>query len=149
MRKTKTTTFQNLREALDFAVAYIIPRRHLYVINVYGGGRLCRGQQAAIQIVDQEHVFLDGELGLTLHLSFDPRTCADYYALFQQSPLRNLFAFTPWHGIPCYAAKCGTDVDAALNLSYRVLSTIYLNADALDLEIDVLDEGYWDDYFAD
>lgn len=140
--------FPSLRQALDYVVEQLIPRRHLYILDVYGGERLSKGRQSAIQIVDQHHVFNDGELGLTLHLSFDLKTCADYYAVFQTSPLKDKFVAVPWNGIPCFAAAFGTDVNAAGELAHRMLANIYFNADAMDLQYEVLDLGFWDDYLA-
>ena len=140
--------FRTLREALHYTVSELIAKRHLYIVNVYGGERLSRGRQAALQIVDQEHVFHDGELGLTLHLSFDPTTCSDYQARFLASPLKDRFVAVPWKGIPCFAATFGTNVDAAGELTYSILSSIYFNVDAMDLEYEVKDLGYWADYFS-
>lgn len=136
--------FPSLRDALEYTDQRLIRNRHSYTISLWGAQTTARGLRTSrgVQIVDQHHVFGDGEFGLTLHLALDPTSgLADEYARFLASPLRNSFADASWQGIPCFAAKLGTDLDAAERFVYSILTSIYYNSDALDLECEVSDEG--------
>lgn len=132
-----TKTFQNLDEALRYVVAHLMPRRRGYIVDVRGPDRHNAGQ-----FVDEGRAFGGPGVGLALHLAFDSDSGeAEAHARFRSCAVIGEFQFVPWEGIPCYAARFGTDVEAAVRTHWLMASSVYYNADAMDFECTVYDEG--------
>lgn len=139
------TVYYDLRAALKFITDVLIPNRHLYILNVDGRAAPGHERLQTVQIVDQEHVRQDGELGLSLYLAFAYPEWAEHHARFLASPLRKTFFVVPFDDVFSYAACFGTDIDAAMRMTFQVITTVYLNGDAVDLECTLYDEGHWED----
>jgi hypothetical protein len=65
-------TFDNIPEALRYAVYALADREHSYIVNVRGPREIAESRPAAIQVVPAKFVYQDGDLGLTVHMPIDP-----------------------------------------------------------------------------
>jgi hypothetical protein len=131
------STFANLDDALRYVVNHLMPRRHRYIVDVRGPDRLNAGQ-----FVDEARVSGGPGVGLTLYLAFYADSGeAEAHVRFRACPISSQFEFVPWEGIPCYAARFGCDVEAAIRTHWLMASSVYYNADAMDFECTVYDEG--------
>lgn len=65
-------TFDSIPEALRYAVRALADHGYGYVVNVRGPKEIEQSHAAAIQVVPATFVYHDGDLGLTVHMPFDP-----------------------------------------------------------------------------
>ena len=111
--------FDSPPEALAYVVAFLIPKQQGYIVNFYGPGE----EQVLSQIVDQQIVFEDDELGLTLFLPF--QDTPDFLESFNMLARRDEFDDVTQNEIPSYAMRFNTDVRAALHMLATVLDEVY------------------------
>ena len=130
-------TFTSLRDALRHVVGVLIPKRHRYIVNVCGPD-----QMVAAQFVPEVDVVHNGRFGLALYLAFDGGSGeSPHHVRFKNCPASAGFRSVPFGGVPCYAVCFGTDVEAAARTLWTVASSVFYNADSMELEIVVHDEG--------
>lgn len=135
-------SFDDIAEALGFAVNMLIGYGHGFVVNVLGPKEAKTNHASTVQIVGQGMVFNDGQLGLTLHLPFDPLSGTfDHLVEFLDLDVSTLFTEYKLRGIPCFAACFGTNVDLASKATLYVLGKVFGYDLSTTFTCTVFDEG--------
>jgi hypothetical protein len=118
--------FSNPPAALNYIVDALIPKEIGYIVNVVGPAEDFTGHAATVQIVDQNKVYGDGELGLVLHLPFDPSSAThESFEMFKSFAKKVAFDDVTYDGIPCFAINFGTNLKLALHTLAVVLNEVH------------------------
>jgi hypothetical protein len=94
------------------------------------------------QVVDENKVYGNGRLGLTVHLTFD---AASDESISLERARRLLddegYDEKPWEDIPCYALRCGEDVEKAATSLERYLRLVIKDVAAREIVYEVYEEA--------
>ncbi len=131
----RSRKFPTIEAGLRYIVDYLISRGHRFLMEMRGPDRISAGQ-----FVDAATVFPTRDLGLTLHLPFSSGE-EEAHHRFLACPESSLFEPFSLSGIPCYAARFGTNVAEAARVHWNIASAIYYNADSMVFDVTVYDEG--------
>ena len=135
-------TFDSIEEALQHVVDRVIPERHGYIINVRGPNEIIESHAATVQVVAENMVYENGEVGLTIHLPFDP-SWGEFRHLveFVGSDFEEYCDEYKYDGIPCFALRVGSDVLMAEKVLRFLLRSVYGYGNLAGFECEVHDEG--------
>jgi len=134
--------FDNIKEALDYAVHTLIANGRGYIINVLGSEEAQLGRATTLQVIAQHVVMGDGEAGLAVHLPFDPQS-GQFKALvrFLDTELATPIREYKYGGIPCFVATFGTNAERAYRAILHLLVEVYGYSPAAHFACEVHDEG--------
>jgi len=134
--------FDNIEEALRFVVERLIPTRHCYIVNVRGPNEIAKSHAATVQVVAENMVYENGEVGLSIHLPFDPASGEfQHLAEFVGTDLQEYCDEYRYDDIPCFALRVGTDVLLAEKVLRFILLHVYGYRNLAGFECEVYDEG--------
>jgi uncharacterized protein (DUF433 family) len=141
-RRHAIGTFDNIPEAIRYAVDSMIGRSHSYIINVRGPREVEASRASTIQVVPAKYVYEGGTLGLTIHLPFDP-TSGPFTELVQflDTQGHELFDEVRFQGIPCFVIRLGSDVELANRVLMYLLEKVYEYPAGTTFVCEVHDEG--------
>ncbi|HEX8199511.1 MAG TPA: DUF433 domain-containing protein [Isosphaeraceae bacterium] len=135
-------TFDNIPEALRYAVDSLIGRGRKYMINVRGPREIESSRASTIQVVPASFVYETADLGLTIHLPFDPASGTFVeLARFLETQGHNLFDEYRFQGIPCFIIRLGSDIELSHRVLLHVLEKVYEYPAVTTFECEVYDEG--------
>jgi hypothetical protein len=135
-------TFDNIEEALRFVADRLIPRRRAYIVNVRGPSEIAESHAATVQVVAENMVYKNGEVGLTIHLPFDPSSGEfRHLAEFLGTDLTEYCDEYKQDDIPCFALRVGTDTLMAEKALRFILLNVYGYNNLAGFECEVHDEG--------
>jgi hypothetical protein len=118
-------TFDNIPEALRYTVDSLIRRSHSYIINVRGPGELEASMAATIQVVPANYIYGNANLGLTIHLPFDPASgTLPELVRFLDTQGNDLFDEFRFQGVPCFAISLGSNVELANRVLLYLLEKV-------------------------
>jgi hypothetical protein len=134
--------FDNIEEAFQFVVKRLVPKKHCYIVNVRGPGEIAKAHAATVQVVAENMVYENGEVGLTVHLPFDPASGTfQELVKFVGTDLTDVCDEYKYDGIPCFALRVGTDVWMAEKVLRFILLHVYGYGNLARFECEVYDEG--------
>jgi uncharacterized protein (DUF433 family) len=135
-------TFDNLPEALRYTVDSLIGRGHKYIINVRGPREIETSAAATMQIVPASYIYESQDLGLTIHLPFDPGSETFLELVrFLDMQGNKLFDEYRFQGIPCFVIHVGRDVELAHRVLLHLLEKVYQYPSGTNFQAEVHDEG--------
>lgn len=135
-------TFDNIEEALQFVVTRLVPNGHCYIVNVLGPNEAAKSHACTVQVVAENMVYENGEVGLTIHLPFDPASGEfRHLADFVGTDLTNYCDEYKQDDIPCFALRVGSDVVLAEKVLRFILLHVYGYKNLAGFECEVHDEG--------
>lgn len=134
--------FDRIPEALRYAVYALAKRKHTYIVNICGPRERKRGKAAAFQVIPATYLFDDGDLGLTIHLPFDPES-SDPRHLRRFLAMRgsNAFDQLSLDGMPVFVLRLGYNVKRAAQWIRHVLNQVYKYPEDAAIECEVYDQG--------
>jgi hypothetical protein len=120
----------------------LIDRGHRYIINVRGPKEVKSSEAATIQVVPAYSVYDDGELGMTVHMPFDPES-GTFGELVRFLDTQGHEDFDEYRhdGIPCFAINLGRDVDLAARVLLYLLEKVHEYPTGTSFLCEVHDEG--------
>jgi hypothetical protein len=135
-------TFDNLPEALDYAVHALAARRHAYIINVRGPKELEQSRAATIQVVPSTYVYNDGDLGLAVHMPFDPSS-GTFKELTEFLDTEGHDTFDEYRidGILAFVMNFGQNVTRATKVLEYLLERVYEYPAGTAFQCEVYDQG--------
>ena len=141
-RRPSIGTFDNIPEALRYTVDSLISRGHKYIINVRGPREVEASEAATIQLVPACYVYEGRDLGLTIHLPFDP-TSGTFLELvrFLDTQGNHLFDEHRFQDIPCFTINLDNDGELAHRVLLYLLEKVYEYPPGTNFQCEVFDEG--------
>jgi hypothetical protein len=139
-------TFDSIPEALRYAVFALADQGHGYIVNVRGPKEIEQSHAAAIQVVPATFVYQDGDLGLAVHLPFDPSSGKfGELVRFLDTQGNELFDEYTHDGIPIFVINLGRDIGLATRVLEYMLERVYEYPTGTEFQCEVYDEGPADD----
>lgn len=137
-----TVSFGNIPEAMKYVVDELIAKGHGYVADLRGGWEMEVDESSCMQVIPENSVFDNKKLGLTLHVPFDPKYCTtDAFIRFMETTLYRHFERYTWKGIPCFAFRCGTDIEKLNRIAQLMLVEVFRYTTAANIECNIFDWG--------
>lgn len=113
-------TFETIPQALHHAVFTLAAKGHSYILNVRGPREIEQSQASTIQVVPSAFVYDDGDLGLTIHMPFDPASGTfTELVRFLGTQGNELFDRFERDEIPVFAIRLGQDIDLGAQPVFR------------------------------
>jgi hypothetical protein len=135
-------TFDNIPEALRYAIYGLADQGHGYIVNVRGPKEIERSHAAAIQVVPATFVYQDGDLGLAIHMPFDPSSgMFGELVRFLDTQGNELFDEYTHDGIPIFVINLGDDIGLATRVVEYMLERVYEYPPGTTFQCEVSDEG--------
>lgn len=139
-------TFDNIPEALRYAVYALADQGHGYIVNIRGPREIEQSQAAAIQVVAATFVYQDGDLGLAIHMPFDPSSGTFGELIrFLDTQGNELFDEYTYDGIPIFVINLGKDIGLATRVLGYMRERVYEYPPGTAFQCEVYDEGLGSD----
>jgi hypothetical protein len=135
-------TFDNIPEALRYAVYALAAHGHGYIINVRGPKEIEQSAAAAIQVVPATFVYKDGDLGLTIYMPFDSSSgMRSELTRFLKIKGHELFDKYKYDGIPTYVINLGQDIQLTTRMLKFMLQQVFKYPRGTAFQCEVYDQG--------
>ena len=131
-------SFGDIPEAIKYVVDTLIAAGHDYIADIRGGWEIEKNEPSCIQVVSENRVFDNHKLDLMIHIPFDPKAdTVNELIRFTEFPLYRHFEHYTWKGIPCYAIRCGTDIDKLNRIARLLLVEVFRYTTAANIECNI------------
>jgi len=135
-------TFDNIEEALQFVVERLIPKGHCCIVNVLGPNEAAKSHACTVQVVAEHMIYQNGEVGLTVHLPFDPASGEfRHLAEFVGTDLTYYCDEYKQDDIPCFALRVASNVLLAEKALRFLFLHVYGYKNLIGFECEVHDAG--------
>ncbi|NJD37461.1 MAG: hypothetical protein FIA89_03945 [Geobacter sp.] len=135
-------SFGDIPEAISYVLNTLVAAGHGYIVDIRGGWEIEKNEPSCMQIVPENAVFDNHNLDLMIHIPFDPKAdTINELIRFTEFPLYRHFEHYTWKGIPCYAIRCGRDIDKLNRITRLLLVEVFRYTTAASIECNIFDEG--------
>lgn len=139
-------TFDRIEDAMDFAVQELMVEGHQYIVNVLSPQDAAANRASTIQVVAEHMIYENRQLGLTVHLPFDPSSGESSHLVeFLGDSYAELCDEYKRDGIPCYALRLSHQADLAAKIVRHLLVKVFGCKEDDAFKCEVHDEGELED----
>lgn len=137
-----TASFGDIPEAIKYLLDTLIAAGHGYIVDIRGGWEIEKNEPSCMQVVAESAVFDNHKLDMMIHIPFDPKAdTINELIRFTEFPLYRHFERYTWKEIPCYAIRCGRDIDKLNRIARLLLVEVFRYTTAANIECNVFDQG--------
>lgn len=138
-------SFDNIPEALHYATLILAADGHAYIVNVRGPKEIEQSLAAVVQVVPSTFIYNDGDLGMAVHMPFDPLSGTQMdLARFLDMEGNDIFDEYTIGDIPAFVMNFGQNVPRATRVLEYLLERVYEYPPGTVFRCEVYDEGLYE-----